>query len=175
MTRQARGIHGHGRSRAVRRRAALPPSAGADRRVLHPRRYRHQRLPLVRFPVAACRSASARFHQPFPTHAPPALPDGATVTAVVRDYKTIRPWIVLGDVDRFQHDSIVLWVALGAYCGILLMVVIALGFDGYTRSRVALTYAFYGITLLVSVVQKLRHRFRTGAVSGRGRSISRRW
>ena len=94
------------------------------------------------------------FISPFPNARLPALPDGATVTAVVQDYKTIRPWIVLGDVDRFQHDSIVLWVALGAYCGILLlMVVIALGFDGYTRSRVALTYAFYGITLLVWVVQ----------------------
>jgi hypothetical protein len=72
----------------------------------------------------------------------------------VQDYKAIRPWIMLANESSFVRDNTVLWVGLGAYSGILLMmIVVALGFDAYAGSRVALAYAAYCIALQVWLVQ----------------------
>ncbi len=91
---------------------------------------------------------------PFPYARLPALPDGAEITAVVQDYKAIRPWIMLADEVSFARDNSVLWVGLGAYSGILLMmIIVAVGFDAYAGSRVALAYAFYCVALQAWLVQ----------------------
>jgi diguanylate cyclase (GGDEF)-like protein/PAS domain S-box-containing protein len=91
---------------------------------------------------------------PFPYARLPALARDATITAIVQDYKAIRPWIMLADETSFVRDNAVLWVALGAASGILLMmIVVALGFDAYAGSRVALAYAFYCVALQVWLVQ----------------------
>ena len=91
---------------------------------------------------------------PFPYARLPPLPQGAAITAIVQDYKAIRPWIMLTDEASFVRENTVLWVALGAYSGILLMmIVVALGFDAYAGSRVALAYAFYCAALQVWLVQ----------------------
>ena len=91
---------------------------------------------------------------PFPYARLPALPEGAAVTAIVQDYKAIRPWIMITDEASFVRENTVLWVGLGAYTGILLMmIVVALGFDAYAGSRVALAYAFYCAALQVWLVQ----------------------
>ncbi len=91
---------------------------------------------------------------PFPYARLPALAKGAAITAIVQDYKAIRPWIMLADETSFVRDNTVLWVGLGAYSGILLMmIVVALGFDAYAGSRVALAYAFYCLALQVWLVQ----------------------
>ncbi|MCP5267935.1 MAG: response regulator [Zoogloeaceae bacterium] len=98
--------------------------------------------------------AERDFISPFPNARLPVLPDGAEVTVVVQDYKTIRPWFVLSDANAFEHDSTVLWLLLGTYCGMLLVMgAIALSFARYTRSRVALTYAFYCSTLFFWLLQ----------------------
>ncbi|MEO8409450.1 MAG: EAL domain-containing protein [Propionivibrio sp.] len=94
------------------------------------------------------------FISPFPYARLPALSEGTAITAIVQDHKAIRPWIMLADESTFVRDNTVLWVGLGAYSGVLLvMVIVALGFDAYAGSRVALAYAFYGATLLVWLVQ----------------------
>jgi diguanylate cyclase (GGDEF)-like protein len=91
---------------------------------------------------------------PFPYARLPALPEGAAITAIVQDYKAIRPWIMLADQSSFVRDNAVLWVGLGAYSGILLMmIVVAIGFGAYAGSRVALAYACYCIALQVWLVQ----------------------
>lgn len=91
---------------------------------------------------------------PFPYARLPPLPQGATITAIVQDYKAIRPWIMLAGEGSFVRENTVLWVGLGAYSGILLMmVVVALGFDAHTGSRVALAYACYCVALQVWLVQ----------------------
>ncbi|HRF03073.1 EAL domain-containing protein [Accumulibacter sp.] len=91
---------------------------------------------------------------PFPYARLPALADGAAITAIVQDYKAIRPWIMLTDQSSFVRDNAVLWVGLGAYSGILLMmIVVAIGFGAYAGSRVALAYACYCIALQVWLVQ----------------------
>ena len=91
---------------------------------------------------------------PFPYAHLPALPEGAVVTAIVQDYKAIRPWIMLADETSFVRDNTVLWIGMGAYIGILLMmIVVALGFDAYAGSLVALAYAFYCFALQIWLVQ----------------------
>ena len=91
---------------------------------------------------------------PFPYARLPALPEGAVITAIVQDYKAIRPWIMLANESSFVRDNTVLWVGLGAYSGILLMmIVVAVGFGAYAGSRVALAYAAYCIALEVWLVQ----------------------
>lgn len=91
---------------------------------------------------------------PFPFARLPALPKDATITAIVQDYKTIRPWIMLADQTSFVRYNTVLWIALGVYSGILLMmIVIAIGYGAYTGSRVAWAYAIYCVTLQVWLVQ----------------------
>jgi len=91
---------------------------------------------------------------PFPYARLPAVPEGAVITAIVQDYKAIRPWIMLADEISFMRDNTVLWVGLGAYSGILLMmIIIALGFDAFAGSRVASAYAFYCFALQVWLVQ----------------------
>lgn len=91
---------------------------------------------------------------PFPNLRLPALADGATITAVVQDLKTIRPWIVLADEAGFVREATGLWVGAGLYSGILLMmVVVALGFGAYVGSRVAMAYALYCLGLQAWLVQ----------------------
>ncbi|HRE86154.1 MAG TPA: EAL domain-containing protein [Accumulibacter sp.] len=91
---------------------------------------------------------------PFPYARLPALSENATITAIVQDYKAIRPWIMVADETSFVRDNTILWVGLGAYSGVLLMmIVVALGFDAYAGSRVALAYAAYCVGLQVWLVQ----------------------
>jgi diguanylate cyclase (GGDEF)-like protein/PAS domain S-box-containing protein len=91
---------------------------------------------------------------PFPHARLPTLAKDATIIAIVQDYKAIRPWIMLTDESSFVRDNALLWVSLGASSGILLMmIVVALGFDAYAGSRVALAYAFYCAALQVWLVQ----------------------
>jgi len=98
--------------------------------------------------------AQRDFISPFPYARLPALPEGATITAIVQDYKAIRPWILFADETTFVRDNTLLWAGLGAYSGILLvMIIVALGFNAYAGSRVALAYAFYGVALQVWLVQ----------------------
>ena len=91
---------------------------------------------------------------PFPYARLPALAEGAPIAAIVQDYKAIRPWIMLANETSFVRDNAMLWVGLGAYSGILLMmIIVAIGFDAYAGSRVALAYAFYCFALQVWLVQ----------------------
>lgn len=91
---------------------------------------------------------------PFPNVRLPALAKDATITAIVQDYKAIRPWIMLTDKTNFARENSMLWVGLGAYSGILLMmIVVALGFDAFAGSRVALAYACYCVAMQVWLVQ----------------------
>lgn len=92
---------------------------------------------------------------PFPNARLPALAEeGATITAIVQDAKTIRPWIMLTDETRFVRESALLWVGAGVYSGVLLMmIVIALGFGAYVGNRVAVAYALYCLGLQAWLVQ----------------------
>ena len=91
---------------------------------------------------------------PYPYARLPGLAKDAPITAIVQDYKAIRPWIMLADETSFVRDNTVLWIGLGAYSGILLMmIIVALGFDAYAGSRVALAYAFYCAALQGWLVQ----------------------
>ena len=91
---------------------------------------------------------------PFPNARLPTLSKDATITAIVQDYKAIRPWIMLADETSFVRENTVLWVGLGAYSGILLMmIVVALGFDAFAGSRVALAYACYCVAMQVWLLQ----------------------
>ncbi|MBK8481338.1 MAG: diguanylate cyclase [Proteobacteria bacterium] len=91
---------------------------------------------------------------PFPNARLPDLPEGAVITAIVQDFKTIRPWIMLADETRFVRENALLWVGAGVYSGLLLMmIVVALGFGAYAGSRVASAYALYCLALQVWLVQ----------------------
>ncbi|WP_313951961.1 putative bifunctional diguanylate cyclase/phosphodiesterase [Accumulibacter sp.] len=91
---------------------------------------------------------------PFPYARLPALPEGAAITAIIQDHKAIRPWIMLADEASFARNNTLLWASLGTYSGILLMMIfVALGFDAFAGSRVALAYAFYCVALQGWLVQ----------------------
>lgn len=110
--------------------------------------------PTVSFSGRGAALAQRDVLSPFPYARLPGLPDGATITAVVQDVKAIRPWILLADESVFARDNAILWAGLGVYSGILLMmIIVALGFDAYAGSRVALSYAFYCFTLQIWLVQ----------------------
>lgn len=50
---------------------------------------------------------------PFPYARLPALAEGAPITAIVQDYKAIRPWIMVASETSFVRDNTMLWVGLG--------------------------------------------------------------
>jgi len=91
---------------------------------------------------------------PFPNARLPVLPEASKLIVVIQDHKTIRPWIMLGDEAAFQRDTLLLWIAIGVFGGILLaMVVMALALNAYAHSRVVFSYAFFCLALLFWLVQ----------------------
>ncbi len=91
---------------------------------------------------------------PFPNTRLPDLGEHRVVHAVIQDYKTIRPWVLLASEPSFQRETILIWIGLAAYSGILLvMIIIALGFDVWVRSRMALSYTVFVIGLQLWIVQ----------------------
>jgi hypothetical protein len=114
LTKPARAFQIKNRARAIRGGIANRLPAGTDCRVLHCRRHRRQWLPLVSISGRGLPFAKRDIVSPFPYARLPALASDATITAIVQDYKAIRPWIMLADETSFVRDNAVLWVGLGA-------------------------------------------------------------
>ena len=97
---------------------------------------------------------------PFPNVRLPSLDAHATVTVLLQDAKTIRPWVFVSNDNAFQRSSIALWMFLMAFCTVLLATVfIALGF-GERLERVVLGFSVFAGALLFWLV----HNFSIGSM-----------
>jgi diguanylate cyclase (GGDEF)-like protein len=97
---------------------------------------------------------------PFPNVQLPGLDPQATVTVLLQDAKTIRPWIFVSSVREFQRGSTVLWMFLMAFCTVLLgTVFVAMSFGG-PQQRVVLGFLLFVSALLFW----LMHNFSVGAM-----------
>ena len=74
-----------------------------------------------------------------PAHLGPTPP-----VAIVADAKSIRPWVQVMPESEFRTLSARLWVGLGAYTGIItVLLLVGIGFTLWQRSRLALAYVVY--------------------------------
>ena len=97
---------------------------------------------------------------PFPNVQLPALDSQATVTVLLQDAKTIRPWIFVSSVSEFQRGSTALWMFLMAFCTVLLgTVFIAMSFGGRLQ-RVVIGFMVFVGTLMYW----LAHNFSVGSM-----------
>ncbi|MGB0713837.1 MAG: hypothetical protein ACPGUC_09790 [Gammaproteobacteria bacterium] len=82
------------------------------------------------------------------------------VVVILQDHKTIRPWVKMASDAEFDAMNSGLWVGLGAYSGVLLvLLLVGVGVSSWNRSRLALAYVVYVLTLMVWQLQA----FGTGA------------
>ena len=91
---------------------------------------------------------------PFPNVQLPDLAPGTLVSIVIQDKKTIRPWLKIVDRSTFERQSTFIWMGLAGYCCILLVIIlVAIGFDVWERNRIAAAYTLYIVTLLLWLLQ----------------------
>jgi diguanylate cyclase (GGDEF)-like protein len=80
---------------------------------------------------------------PFPNVQLPGLESQGTVTVLLQDAKTIRPWVFVSSVSKFQRGSAALWMVLMALCTVLLATVfVALSF-GVRLQRIVLAFLVF--------------------------------
>jgi diguanylate cyclase (GGDEF)-like protein len=95
---------------------------------------------------------------PFPNVQLPGLDLQASVTVLLQDAKTIRPWIFVSSVSEFQRGSTALWMFLMAFCTVLLATVfVALSF-GLRLKRIVLGFLVFVGALMFWLV----HNFSVG-------------
>ncbi|MGB0723376.1 MAG: putative bifunctional diguanylate cyclase/phosphodiesterase [Gammaproteobacteria bacterium] len=85
------------------------------------------------------------------------LPETLTdspVVVILQDHKTIRPWVRVASEEEFDALNNRLWVGLGAYSGVLMvLLLVGIGVSSWNRSRLALAYVVYVFTLMVWQLQ----------------------